>query len=231
MITLALETATDMCSVAVARDGEVVGRAAADAVHQHASRLTILISEALAKAAVPLTAVDELVLSDGPGSYTSLRVGAATAKGIGLALPRITFSVVPTLLSLAVSCAGEAVDHILAVLDSRRGEVYGQVFAADDLTPESEVLNLRLADPKWRGKLLNGAGLGRIAVCGPGQDRLRSELDTGDNAFMFRAPLRAEAEGLLMASARGLSRRPDMASYEPFYRNAPFVTRSKKPGL
>ena len=231
MIRLALETATDFCSVAVARDGRVVGQAAATAVHQHASRLTLLISEALAEAKVSLSALDELILSDGPGSYTSLRVGAATAKGMCLALPNLAFAVVPTLASLAAACDTGGVDRILAVLDSRKGEVYGQIFSADALLPESEVMNIRLTDAKWRGNLLDGAGLGRIAVCGPGQHRLREELDAGDNAFVFAAPARAEAAQLLNAAVRGFARRPELAAYEPFYRNAPFVTRSKKPGL
>ena len=231
MITLALETATDICSVAVAQDGILLARAIADSVHQHASRLTLLISEALSEAGVRLPDVNQLVLSDGPGSYTSLRVGAATAKGICLALPGLTFRVVPTLLSLAVGCDGEGADRILAVLDSRRGEVYGQVFAVEDLSPQTEVLNIRLTDPRWRGNLLGGAGLGHIAVCGPGQARLRGELDAADNAFTFSSPDQALAEYLLRASGRGFARQPEIASYEPFYKNAPFVTRSKKRGL
>ena len=231
LIALALETATDICSVAVARDGEVIGRATADSVHQHASRLTILISEALSEAQVNLSEVNRLILSDGPGSYTSLRVGAATAKGLCLAMPGLAFSVVPTLVSLAAACSGEGVDRILAVLDSRRDEVFGQVFAAADLAPASEVMNIRLTDPQWRGRLLGGAGLGRIAVCGPGQERLREALDPGDNAFSFASPGRALAEQLLAAGALTYAREPDIAVYEPFYRNAPFVTKSKKRGL
>lgn len=231
MITLALETATDRCSVAIARDGNVIGRAEAAGIHQHASHLTLLIDRAREAAGIRFDDLDRLLLSDGPGSYTSLRVGAATAKGLLFALPGVTFTVVPTLAGLAVGCDPAGADRILATLNSRRGEVYGQVFRAIDFHPESEVMNVRLTDPKWRGSLLNGSSLGRIAVCGPGQERVRESLDTADNAFRFTGPLVTSAVDLLQPSLERFYRTPDVAAYEPFYLNAPHVTQPKKRGL
>lgn len=126
MIRLLLETATDVCSVAVARGEEIVAERTAATVHQHASHLTVFIREAMAGAGLRLTELDEIVLSDGPGSYTSLRVGAATAKGLCVALPGLRLRVVPTLLALALAAAGERI--VLATINSRRGEVFGQLF-------------------------------------------------------------------------------------------------------
>ena len=225
---LLLETTTDVCSVAVAQGGIVLSEVTATEVHQHASHLTLFIQQALRGAGVIMRELTEVVLSDGPGSYTSLRVGAATVKGLCAALPHLEFSVVPTLAALAYAAdLGEEgrVDHIIATINSRRGEVYGQLFTAGTApVARTEVLNVRLTDPQWRGKLLDGESFGRVVVCGPGQARLREALDPADNAFRFAGPLACSA-ALLLAPAR---RRPPVASYEPFYLNPPFVTRSKK---
>ncbi|CAH1001611.1 hypothetical protein LEM8419_02516 [Neolewinella maritima] len=223
---LLLETATEVCSVAVAHEGRILAEVAAAEVQQHASHLTRFITRALAEAGVTMAQLTEVVLSDGPGSFTSLRVGAATAKGLCMALPGLHLSVVPTLAALAHGVADSVgADHIMATLTSRRGEVYGQLFTAGSPpVPRSEIMNVRLTDPQWRGKLLGGESFGRVVVCGPGQARLRAALDEADNAFRFAGPVSCSA-GLLLAPAR---RRPPVASYEPFYLNPPFVTKSKK---
>lgn len=226
MTQLLLETATAVCSVAVARNGEIIAEINAREPQQHASRLTLFIEEALAEAGVSLHDLEEVVLSDGPGSYTSLRVGAATVKGLCLALPGLRLSTVSTLEALARAAPREGCDRVLATINSRRDEVYGQIFRSDDLQPETEVMNVRLKDSQWRGRLLDGAGLGKIRVCGPGQQRIREVLD-GDNAFSFAEPV-VPAARYLLAPAR---RRPDVAAYEPFYLNPPFVTQSKKKSL
>ena len=230
MTELLLETATDICSVAVRCDGELVGEATATDVHQHASHLTLLIQRAIREAGCSLREVSAVVLSDGPGSYTSLRVGAATAKGLCLALPQLQLVTVPTLAALAWASEAGTAGRIMATINSRRGEVFGQIFDAAELTPLTEVMNVRLTDPKWRGSLLAGAGLGRIAVCGPGQGRVHDALD-GDNAFSFVGPDRAAARYLATSAAESFRRQREASSYEPFYLNAPFVTKSKKKSL
>ena len=228
-MTLLLETATDICSVALAHEGRIVAERTAGEVHQHARYLTLFIQQVLERANATVADLSEIVLSDGPGSYTSLRVGAATAKGLCLARPTLTFSVVPTLTALAHAArppAGE--ERILAVLNSRRGEVYGQLFAAtDQRSPLTEVSNVRLTDPRWRGTLLDGVGRGRVFVCGPGTERLRQALPPEDNAFTFGTPLTCAAAQLLFPPRRY----PELASYEPFYLNPPFVTQSRKKPL
>ena len=230
MTELLLETATDLCSVAVRCDGKLISEATATDVHQHASHLTLLIRRATEEAGRKLRDVNRVVLSDGPGSYTSLRVGAATAKGLCLAIPSLQLITVSTLAALAAAADSGSADRILATINSRRGEVFGQVFTAGKLTPLTEVMNVRLTDPRWRGKLLDGEGLGKIAVCGPGQDRVREALDD-DNAFSFLAPDRALARYLIAPGLEQFCRERDASAYEPFYLNAPFVTKSKKKSL
>lgn len=227
---LLLETATDVCSVAVAdTDGRMLSEITADEVFQHASHLTVFIHRAMRAAGASMDGLDRIILSDGPGSYTSLRVGAATAKGIIVARPRVQLYTVDTLAALATTVHAGAEERILATINSRRGEVYGRIFATGDgITPLTDVMNIRLTDPRWRGKLMNGAGLGRVVVCGPGRKRLMEALPEEDNAFRSGGTHRAHASYLGMAPAR---RRPDVAAYEPMYLNPPFVTQSKKRSL
>lgn len=228
MMELLLETATDVCSVAIARNGELLSQVTAGEVHQHASHLTIFIARALEEAGLGIGDITCVVLSDGPGSYTSLRVGAATAKGLCVARPALTFATVPTLTALAHAARPEArQNRIMATINSRRGEVFGQVFDAVSRMPLSEIMNVKLTDPHWRGRLLAGESLGRILVCGPGQQRVAEAVPEEDNAFGFGAPLHCSS-AYLLAPAR---RRPEVASYEPCYLNPPFVTVSKKKPL
>jgi tRNA threonylcarbamoyladenosine biosynthesis protein TsaB len=134
---LAIETATDAVGVAVLGDGGAVER-----VHlggrQHAERLVPMIEEACAAAGTPLSAVDVVAVDVGPGLFTGLRVGVATAKALAQARA-IGVVGVGSLDALASAAAGfvlgdgdSPVETVAAVVDARRGEVFA---AAYDLAP------------------------------------------------------------------------------------------------
>lgn len=243
MTQLFLETATDVCSVAIARDGVLLAEHTAAESHQHSSHLTLFIERVLEEAKVIMTELDEVVLSDGPGSYTSLRVGAATAKGLCLALPGLQLRVVPTLAALALA-SGVTKNPVLATINSRKGEVFGQLFYVASTQVQSEIgkqgippslnplilgpTNIRLTEDDWHQKLIVAAGGREILVCGSGQGRVL-EFAPADNELISASPAHCSATHLLApASAPDHSRLVDIASYEPFYLNAPFVTKSKK---
>lgn len=247
MMRLLLETATDVCSVAVARGETLLAEYTAPEAHRHSSHLTVYIQQVLAAAGVTLREVEELVLSDGPGSYTSLRVGAATAKGLCVALPGLRLRVVPTLAALALAApAGEG--PILAVIDSRRGEVFGQLFMGarpqvlatlgKQGTPPGwhpyywEPQNLRLLEPDWLEQVVLAAGTAHFRVCGPGGPRLLEHLPLGAATPVLSGPGHCSAIHLLApANAPATARLVDVATYEPFYLNPPFVTTSAKKTL
>ncbi|MEM9928883.1 MAG: tRNA (adenosine(37)-N6)-threonylcarbamoyltransferase complex dimerization subunit type 1 TsaB [Bacteroidota bacterium] len=243
MTQLLLETATEVCSVAVARDGVLLAEHTATEAHQHSSHLTLFIQQVMEAAGVRMAALNEVVLSDGPGSYTSLRVGAATAKGLCLALPGLQLRVVPTLQTLATA-VGTSESQVLATIRSRKGEVFGQLFLGASTQVQREVgkqgippqlhpwvvgpANIRLTEANWFEQLLVGAGTKKIRVCGSGTERVLS-FAPEVHGLEPVAPLHCAAVHLLApASSPTTSRLVDVAAYEPFYLNAPFVTKSKK---
>lgn len=123
---LALETATQVTSVAVLRDGEVVAELHQPEARIHSERLLPAIDRVLAEAGIGVDEIEAFALSIGPGTFTGLRIGLATVKGLALGDPR-PVAPVSTLAGLAAGAA-EGGEPVAALLDARRGEVYAGVY-------------------------------------------------------------------------------------------------------
>ena len=128
---LALETATDVCSAAVLCDGAVTAHASLHRPRVHAEQLVPLVDNLLERAAIARADVDAIAVSMGPGSYTGLRIGVSTAKGLAMALDAALVGV-PTLEALAASVQPFVAegDVVCAFLDARRDEVYAAAYQA-----------------------------------------------------------------------------------------------------
>jgi tRNA threonylcarbamoyladenosine biosynthesis protein TsaB len=142
-MVLAIETATVVCGAALVQDGAVVGIRELEQPHVHAERLPGLIGSLLQEAGIGPSGLEGVAVSAGPGSFTGLRIGLSTAKGLVYATG-VPLVGVPTLEALAMRLVrvGEPGEGwILAALDARRDEVYAQIFrvgggrleAADDV--------------------------------------------------------------------------------------------------
>ena len=107
MLTLAVDTATDVCSVALAREGRLLAELTARIPHAHSERLIPLIDNLFRETGLAPADLELLAVTRGPGSFTGLRIGMATVKGLGLALG-IEAVGVSTLQVLAHSFGGEA---------------------------------------------------------------------------------------------------------------------------
>ena len=125
---LAIDTATDIASVAVGTGATVLAGAHAQGARRHAAEILRLVDFVLTRAAARLADLDGIVLGDGPGSFTGLRIGWATAKGLAQE-KGLEVRAVPSLLAAA---AGAAVRlgavPIAACFDALRGQVYGAVY-------------------------------------------------------------------------------------------------------
>lgn len=127
---LHLETATKVCSVALSNHGNVISfkeTMAEGFIHSEA--LTIFIEDVMAEAKVSLSDLSALSVSCGPGSYTGLRIGLSTAKGLCFAL-NIPLISVETLMALK-ELVPIGPESIIPMLDARRMEVYAQVFTSN----------------------------------------------------------------------------------------------------
>ncbi len=129
MRLLALDTATEACSVALLTDRGLTGRFA-EVGRGHAERILGMVDEVLAEAGVGLSMLDGIAASVGPGAFTGVRICVSVAQGLafGAALPVVA---VTTLEALALRVMDDGARHALACLDARMGEVYWGCFAAD----------------------------------------------------------------------------------------------------
>jgi tRNA threonylcarbamoyladenosine biosynthesis protein TsaB len=167
MITLGIETATPMCSVALAVDRDLLSRRAL-APRGHAQLVLPWIEELLAECGLGYADIDRLAVGQGPGGFTSLRIGLGIAQGIALAhdLPVIPVS---SLAALAFSAGPSAEsDPVIALMDARMGEVFAGWFQFDRtgfkaLAAEAVMTpgDVRLSsDQRWRAV---GSGLDAYA--------------------------------------------------------------------
>lgn len=128
-LILCLETATTNCSVGIARDGKLLTLKEDNSKnYSHAEKLHVFINEALSEAGISAEDLDAIAVSKGPGSYTGLRIGVSSAKGLcySLDIPLIS---VPTLDLLAHKLKGEQ-GIFISMLDARRMEVYSAIYDA-----------------------------------------------------------------------------------------------------
>jgi len=226
-VILSLETSSPICSVALHRaaDGELIGQSELRLEKSHSSHLSILISQLLDNSLHTLLNVAAVAVSDGPGSYTGLRIGAAAAKGLCYALD-IPLVAVSTLQALARQVAAvTAAEDVLfcPMLDARRMEVYTALYrhdGAEVLVPTPLVLDeTALAEQTAHHHLLcfgNGAAKFRPLV-----------QDQPNVAFLSGIEPSAVAVGALAVEAYQRGEFRDVAYYEPFYLKEVYTTTPK----
>lgn len=128
MLTLAFDTTANGVSVAVLRDKDIVAQDYRAMVRGQGEALIPMIQRLIQQADLYMADLDQVAVTVGPGSFTGVRVGLAAARGIGLAL-KIPVRGITTLAASAYGTTG----RILAVLDTKRGDFYTQLF--QDGTP------------------------------------------------------------------------------------------------
>lgn len=122
---LSIDTATRVCSVAVHKNGELIGQQSYHLQKSHSSLLPEIIKQLMDNAEVGLNQLDAIAISEGPGSYTGLRIGTATAKGLAfsLNLPLVAVNSLDSMLELVRRFyKGPAL--LCPMIDARRMEVY-----------------------------------------------------------------------------------------------------------
>ncbi len=129
---LQIETATTACSVALSTNGELVASRTVDQRNIHAEVITLYIDDVLKHVGKTYADVDAIAVSSGPGSYTGLRIGVSTAKGLCYALdkPLIAIETLEAMASGFITSRPDiAADLFCPMIDARRMEVYTALFS------------------------------------------------------------------------------------------------------
>lgn len=247
MPLLALETATNTCGAALLVDGSVVAEAHVHRPRVHARYLTPLAESVVERGGIAMQELTAVAVSMGPGSYTGLRIGVSTAKGVAMATGASLVGV-PTLEALAATVLpyAEEEDVVCALLDARRDEVYAAAYRvrASGLqgeesaeTPKEEAegspktvdlahLHVHAAPdalhvhelPAW----LDAPGE-RVWLVGNGSAKSREDLTTGHSVRVLPAPAsRPSAAWVARCAARRLAHghRAEADTFEPMYLKA-----------
>jgi len=218
MIALALETTTDRLSVAArwTRPGEPLREAARDfdGARMHAARLFPLVGAVLDELGITLQEVDVLALADGPGSFTGLRVGAAAAKALVRACPRLALWTASTLLVRAAGVMPPHGARVLVVTSALRGELYAATYRLDLPNTVETLRPPAVALPE----ALQREAPDLLVADAP--DRLVDRLGDLLAVPLIRGvPARPSALALagLIGVAGGAEPIPDRDRWEPFY--------------
>lgn len=213
-LLLCIESAAEVCSVALARDGVVLACEESGRERDHAKLLAPFISKIFSQPTVLPHELDAVVVSRGPGSYTSLRIGVSTAKGLcyGLGKPLIAVSSLQSLAALAVQEAEVHPDDLLCpMLDARRMEVYTALYDAG-CNPKSEVV-AEVVTPDSFSEILQG---GRVLFMGSGAEKCKDVLQSSNAVFLN---VQASARGMVALAEQKFAQGEfeDLAYFEPFY--------------
>lgn len=127
---LQIDTATEVCSVSLSLNGELLHKIDATEPNLHASKLTVFIDELLKHAQLTYQDLAAVAVSKGPGSYTGLRIGVSTAKGLCYALdiPLLAINTLESMYEGYVTKSSESDILYVPMLDARRMEVYQMIF-------------------------------------------------------------------------------------------------------
>ena len=202
MVTIALESSTEVCSAALVSDGVVIAERQNNIGSNHAALLPVYVQQLQQEAKECGLTVDGIVLSNGPGSYTGLRIGASLAKGLcyGAELPLLA---VPTLAVIAAgvfSGQKSAISNqqsalICPMIDARRMEVYCALY--DTELREIEALQAKVIDSDSFADMLAGH---TIYFCGNGAEKCKAVISHPNARWIDGIVPTAAQAGLLAAN-------------------------------
>ena len=210
---LSIETSTSICSVAIHEQGELIALAEIKEPGAHAEKLLLLVDELFEKAGLSFGDLDAVAVSQGPGSYTGLRIGVSTAKGIAYAL-EIPLIGINTLQAMAASQSVAPGDYVVAVLDARRKEVYTQTFG-DSLQELSPIEAVVLEEGVFASILEKG----RVYFVGDGVEKVKEEVKSANALFIadWAISLSAKNMGVLASEKYARKEWEDLAYFVPNY--------------
>ncbi|RYU92792.1 tRNA (adenosine(37)-N6)-threonylcarbamoyltransferase complex dimerization subunit type 1 TsaB [Emticicia agri] len=231
-IILSIETSTKGCSTAIHQDTQLL--ALSELFHEKSSSgmLTTLIQHVVKVSGLNFQAIDAIAVAKGPGSYTGLRIGVSTAKGLCFTLDKPLLAV-NTLQALAwqvhsIAQSVHTTDILLLcpMLDARRMEVYCALYQADNLAQISPT-EARIIDENSFAEIL---ATQKIIFFGDGAAKCKEVLGKHAHALFLEQTINPSAKsiGLLAYDAYQKGQFENVADFEPYYLKEFMATTPKK---
>ena len=223
-----IETSTALCSAALAEDGVITSYRESSAPKAHASLTAVFIQEMLEEKGLTIADCDAVCVSKGPGSYTGLRVGVSTAKGLcfGSSKPLIAISTLDILVAQAQ--IPEDLKYIVPMVDARRMEVYAAVYeiagqAGNDVRQITETAPAIIDENSYSDILEKG----KVLFIGDGAGKCADVIKHPNATFVQCWP---KASAMLEPAMKAYKEKrfEDVAYFEPFYLKEFVATVSKK---
>lgn len=223
-LLLLIETSSPVCSVALSRHGKVAAIREVSANANHAALLPVMIDELLKEIKAEVKDIEAVGISAGPGSYTGLRIGAATAKGLCYALEKPLIAV-DSLQALAMGMSqyyGDAPTIYCPTIDARRDEIYYGLFGKNGsiIKPSSNLIT--------NSDFLSEQISGESIIIG-GSGALKCQKLTGGRPFSYDFLTLSSARWML-ALAEAKFKAGDFSNYvsfEPSYIKPAFISSEK----
>jgi tRNA threonylcarbamoyladenosine biosynthesis protein TsaB len=222
-LILNIDTTTDIGSVCISKDKQVLAIENGSTRYSHAKETTILIESCLKSAAISLNDLDAVAISKGPGSYTSLRIGTSIAKGICYALNKPLIAV-DTLASLAMASSKvEKGDLYAPMIDARRMEVYTALYDSAQQNIEA-VQALILDEDSFKTALQEQK---RIVLSGNGCEKIKK---VKKHPSLLFTNILCHATHLVPLAYKAFTNATfeSVAYFEPMYLKPPNITTPKK---
>lgn len=210
---LSLETSTTVCSVALHENSSLIAVAEVHLEHSHGSKLAQLIDNVTSISGCEISDIDGIAVSSGPGSYTGLRIGTSTAKGICFALntPLIAIDTL-TIMSQRLSSTNIERSLLCPMIDARRMEVYCAISDTDGSIVQA--IEAKVIDEKSFEELLAER---RIIFFGNGADKCRSVITHSNATFVPGVTPSAIQLGYLASEKFNKGEFENLFLFEPFY--------------
>ncbi len=226
-LILNIETTTDICSIGISDGGKSVVLREALEKNAHAARATIYIEECLRELGLGANDLDAVAVSSGPGSYTGLRIGFSTAKGICYALgkPFISLGTLNTLAGASRINFQEAGAKTLfcPMIDARRMEVY--TLLEDYHSKEMLPLQAKILDENSFGEFF--AKGYRMVFSGNGAFKMKEIIPDNSHVILDGVVCSAAHMAPLAEKAFRENKFEDVAYAVPQYLKSPYITKAK----
>lgn len=212
-LILSIETSAKVCSAAIHDQGELITTKEIHIGQSHASQLAVLINEVIKESKIEVSQLSAVAVSSGPGSYTGLRIGTSTAKGLCFALdiPLISIGSLE-LLAYQMSKQNSTHAYLCPMIDARRMEVYCEVF--DSSLNVVQPIEAKIIEPSSFAELLAEK---EIIFFGDGSEKCKDQITHPNANFVSGMYAAASEMGQPVYQKFQKQQVDDVANFEPHY--------------